>query len=225
MIGGKSDMNKKEMLPTEISIKDKKHMVRGNSIRTAVFARSKVIEVMTADQERYYLIYYKNALIYGEKLDQIEEGTFIDKSFHEGIIIESPHPLLSVLIPHVNITIPNKNYLFSQLQIHYSLQEMVYILTTLDSFFQKEQLIKIIDKVFFHFRRNGKFMKSFQIIQMLADFAPTLKSAQDRLSSLEFSSYNQFYLSSSLAEIQIKDPLLLNYIASKIDPIQMNEYY
>jgi tetratricopeptide (TPR) repeat protein len=200
-------MDKKLIMPTEMSIKDKKHNVKGNIIRAAVFARSKVIEVMTADQERYYLIYYKNALIYGEKLDQIEEGTFIDKAFHEGIIIESPHPLLSALIPHINITIPNKNNLFSQLQIHYSLQEMVYILTTLDSFFQKEQLIKIIDKVFFHFRRNGKFMKSFQIIQMLADFAPTLKSAQDRLSSLEFSSYNQFYHSSSLPVIQMKDPL------------------
>lgn len=200
-------MDKKLIMPTEMSIKDKKHNVKGNIIRAAVFARSKVIEVMTADQERYYLIYYKNALIYGEKLDQIEEGTFIDKAFHEGIIIESPHPLLSALIPHINITIPNKNNLFSQLQIHYSLQEMVYILTTLDSFFQKEQLIKIIDKVFFHFRRNGKFMKSFQIIQMLADFAPTLKSAQERLASLEFSSYNHFYHSSSLPVIQMKDPL------------------
>ncbi|MEH7483165.1 hypothetical protein V7157_19285 [Neobacillus drentensis] len=202
-------MDNKLIMPNEMSIKDKKHIVMGNIIRAAVFTRSKVIEVLTADQERYYLIYYKNSLIYGEKLDRIEEGTFIDKAFHEGIIVESPHPLLSALIPLANVTIPNKNNLFSQLQIHYSLQEMVYILTALDSFFQKEQLIEIIDKVFFHFRRSGKFMKSFQIIQMLCDFAPTLKSAQDRLSSLEFGSYNHFYHSSSLAEIQTKDPLFV----------------
>ncbi|PGY15984.1 M48 family metallopeptidase [Bacillus sp. AFS031507] len=208
-------MDNKLIMPTEMSIKDKKHNVKGNIIRAAVFTRSKVIEVMTADQERYYLIYYKNSLIYGEKLDRIEEGTFIDKAFHEGIIIESPHPLLSALIPLVNVTIPNKNNLFSQLQIHYSLQEMVYILTTLDSFFQKEQLIKIIDKVFYHFRRNGKFMKSFQIIQMLADFAPTLKSAQERLASLEFSSYNHFYHSSSLPVIQMKDPLYVELYCFK----------
>ncbi|MEY2191940.1 tetratricopeptide repeat protein [Neobacillus sp. BF23-41] len=208
-------MDNKLIMPTEMSIKDKKHNVKGNIIRAAVFTRSKVIEVMTADQERYYLIYYKNSLIFGEKLDRIEEGTFIDKAFHEGIIIESPHPLLSALIPLVNVTIPNKNNLFSQLQIHYSLQEMVYILTTLDSFFQKEQLIKIIDKVFFHFRRNGKFMKSFQIIQMLADFTPTLKSAQERLASLEFSSYNHFYHSSSLPVIQMKDPLYVELYCFK----------
>ena len=83
-------MDNKLIMPTEISIKDKKYIVKGNVNKAAVFARSKVIEVITADQERYYLIYYKNSLIYGTKLDRVEEGTFIDKAFHEGIII-NPH--------------------------------------------------------------------------------------------------------------------------------------
>ncbi|MFL6556050.1 MAG: hypothetical protein ACJ8MO_08030, partial [Bacillus sp. (in: firmicutes)] len=202
-------MYKELIIPTELTIKDKKHHLKGNVNRAAVFARSKVIEVLTAGQESYYLIFYKDSLIFGGKLDQIEEGTFIDKAFHEGIIIESPHPILSALIPQINVTIPNKSNLFSQLQLHYSLQEMVYILTTLDSFFEKEQLIKIIDKVFFHFRRNGKFMKSFQVIQMLSDFSPSLKSAKERLVSSEFSSHHHFYHSSSLPEILTKDPLFV----------------
>ncbi len=208
-------MDNKLIMPTEISIKDKKHIVKGNVKKVAVFARSKVIEVITADQEKYYLIYYKNSFIYGTQLDRVEEGTFIDKACHEGIIIESPHPILSALIPQVPVTIPNKNNLFSQLQIHYSLQEMVYILTTLDSFFEKEQLIKIIDKVFFHFRRNGKFMKSFQVIQMLSDFSPTLKSAKERLASHEFSSYHDFYHTSSLPVILTKDPLFVELYCFK----------
>ena len=49
---------------------------------------------------------------------------------------------------------------------------MAYIATTLDSFFEKEQLIKIIDNIYFHFRRNGNFMKSFQVVQILPDFSP-----------------------------------------------------
>jgi len=207
MLGGRGRMDNNQMMPTEISIKNKKHMVKGNVIRTAVFARSKVIEIGTEDQERYYLIFYKNSLIFGGKLNQVEKGTFINKANHEGIIIESPHPILRALIPEGTVTIPNKSNLFSQLQLHYSPQEMVYILTTLDSFFEKEQLIKAIDKIFFHFRRNGKFLKSFQILQMLADFAPTLKSAQERLAAQEFSSYQHFYNSSSLPEILYKDPL------------------
>jgi tetratricopeptide (TPR) repeat protein len=200
-------MDKNQIMPTEITIKDKKHIVKGNVIRTAVFARSKIIEVSTANHESYYLIFYKKSLIFGGKLNQAEEGTFISKAIDEGIIIESPHPILRALTHEVTFTIPNKNSLFSQLQLHYTPQEMVYILTTLDSFFEKEQLIKTIDKIFFHFKRNGKFMKSFQVIQMLADFAPTLKSAQERLTSLDFSSYNHFYDSSSLPSILTKDPL------------------
>ncbi len=197
-------------MPTEISIKDKKQNEKGNVTRAAIFARSKVIEILTANDESFYLVYYKNSLIYGAKLDQIEEGTFIYKAFHEGIVIESPHPLLAVLIPHKSVSIPIKNKLFSQLQLHFTLQEMAYIATTLDSFFEKDQLIKIIDKVFYHFRRSGKFMKSFQVIRILNDFSPTLKSAKERLDSHEFSSYHDFYHSADLPSILKKDPLFVD---------------
>ncbi|MEH7072952.1 tetratricopeptide repeat protein [Neobacillus drentensis] len=200
-------MDNTQMMPTEISIKDKKHTVKGNAIRTAVFARSKVIVVSTADLESYYLIFYKNSLIFGGKLDHVEEGTFINKAIHEGIVIETPHPILRALIPENIVTIPNKSTLLSQLQLQYSPQEIVYILTTLDSFIEREQLIKIIDKIYFHLRRNGKFLKSFQVLQLLVKFAPELKSAQERLASHEFASYHHFYDSSSLTAILTKDPL------------------
>lgn len=202
-------MDKQMSMPTEISIKDKKQNEKGTITRAAVYARSKVLEVSTANNERYYLIYYKNSLIYGAKLNQVEEGTFIHKAFHEGIVIPSPHPLVPALIPHKSITVPIKNKLFSQLQLHFTLQEVAYIATTLDSFFEKEQLIKIIDKVFYHFRRSGKFMKSFQIIQLLHEFSPSLKSAKERLDSHEFTTYPDFYHSADLPSILKKDPLFV----------------
>ncbi|WP_040206021.1 hypothetical protein [Neobacillus jeddahensis] len=201
-------MNKGINLPTEVSIKDKKQVEKGNVRRAAIFARSKVIEVQTETAECYYLLYYKNSLIYGAKLGKVVEGTFIHKALNEGIIIESPHPLLTALHPHGSITIPNKNKLFSQLQLHYSLQELAYITTTLDSFFEKDQLISIIDKVFFHFRRSGKFMKSYQILLLLNDFSPSLKSVQERMGSREFHSYRDFY-QSDLPSILTKDPLFV----------------
>ncbi|MDR4945156.1 tetratricopeptide repeat protein [Neobacillus cucumis] len=205
-------MYKEHIRPTEISIKDKKYKVKGNVIRAAVFARTNVIEVLTADNERFYFIYFKNSLIYGDKLDKVEEGSFINKAFHEGIVIESPHPILNALIPNQSVSIQNKNKLFTQLQIHYSLKEIAYIATTLDSFFDKDELVKIIDKVFFHYRRSGKFMKSFQIIQILHDFVPSLKSANERLNSQEFNSYHDFYKSSSLPSILKKDPLFVELL-------------
>jgi tetratricopeptide (TPR) repeat protein len=217
-------MDKELIMLTEILIKDKKQIVRGKVNRVAVFASSKVIEVITANNERFYLIYYKNSLIYGGKLDKVDEETFINKAFSEGILIEASNPILTALIPHQSVAIPNKNKLFAQLQIHFSLPEMAYIATTLDSFFEKEQLIEIIDKVYFHFRRAGNFIMAFQVIQILCGFSPTLKSAKDRLESQEFNSYHDFYLSSSLAAILIKDPLFveLHCFKNRANPDERN---
>lgn len=209
MVGGKVKMDKELIMPTEISIKDKKQIVKGKVIRAAIFARSKIIEVIAPDNESFYFIYYKNSLIYGDKLDRPKAGTFINKAFQEGIVIEAPHPILTALTPSASISIPNKNKLFSHLQLHFPLEEIAHIVTTLDSFFEKDQLIKIIDKIFFHFRRNGNFMKSFQVIQILCGFSPPLQSAKDRLNSHEFNSYRDFYHSSSLSSIQKKDPLFV----------------
>ena len=200
-------MYKELMTPTELSIKDKKKIIKGNVLRAAIYARSKVVEALTEENERYYLVYYKNSLIYGEKLDQVKEDTFIHKAFHEGIMIESPHPILTAFISHSSISIPIKNKLFSQLQHQYTLQETAYIMTTLDAFIEKNKLIEMIDKIYYHYRRSGNFKKSFQIMQILSAFAPELKSAKERLNSREYSTYLDFYHSTSLPSILEKDPL------------------
>jgi hypothetical protein len=199
-------MDKTLIIPTEMTIKEKNHTIKGHVLRAGLWARMKVIEVETADQENFYLIYYKNSLIYGDKLNQVTEGSFIHQAFEKGIAIEAPHPLIKGMIPHLTVTIPNKHKLFTQLQTHFSLQEIAYIATTLDSFFAKDELVKIIDKIFYHYRRSGSFIKSFQIIRILHDFEPTLQSANERLNASEFNKYHDFYHSSSLSAIHQKDP-------------------
>ncbi|MDP4170512.1 MAG: hypothetical protein Q8906_07865, partial [Bacillota bacterium] len=72
-----------------------------------------------------------------------------------------------------------------------------------------DQLVKIIDRVYFEYRRSGNFIKSFQVIRILCDFAPELKSAKERLNSQEFHSYHELYKSSSLVSILKKDPLFV----------------
>ncbi|SDM63171.1 hypothetical protein [Bacillus sp. OK048] len=196
-------------MPTELSIKDKNRTIKGKVVRAAIFAKSKVVDVVTEDHDSYYFIYYKNSLVYGNKLEKVENGTFINKAFNEGLVINAPHPLVTALIPNLSLSIPNKNKLFSQLETHHSLEEIAYIATTLDSFFEKDQLIKIIDNFYFHFRRNGSFMKSFQVIQILHDFSPVLKSAQERLNLHDFHKYRDFYQTSHLPSILDKDPLFV----------------
>lgn len=200
-------MNNELIMPIEISIKEKKKQAKGKVLRAVVYSRFTILEAETESNENYHLIYYKNSVIYGEKLDQVEKGTFIDQASKMGIILHADHPFLSAIIPSDAATIPNKNTLFSHLQNQYSLPEVAYIATTLDSFFSKEQLTKMIFKIFYHYRRNGNFFKAFQIIQMITDFDPDSSSAREIKNSLEFYSNKAFYTSSPLATIQQKDPL------------------
>lgn len=202
-------MNNELIKPIEISIKEKKKLTKGKVTRAAIFSRFTVLKVQTPLNENYHLIYYKNSLVYGEKLEKVVEGSFLDKIDQIGIVLHEDHPFLSAMIPCDTASIPSKNKLFSHLQNQFSLQEVAYITTTLDSFFPKEQLTNVIFKIFYHFRRNGNFMNAFQIIQVLSEFAPDLHSAIEIKNSLEFYSNRDFYKSSSLSAIYEKDPLFV----------------
>jgi tetratricopeptide (TPR) repeat protein len=202
-------MSNGSVFPIEILLKEKKNRIKGQVMRAVLFSRFKIIELRTSLNDSYYLIYYKNSLIYGELLENVQVGSFIDKACHEGIVIQSEHPFLQVLIPDESIVIPNKNKIFSHLQNQYSLQEVAQIATALDSFFTKDQLSRIIDKIFFHYRRNGNFYKAFQIIHIIKDFSPELSLAGDSMNSQDFHSYDSFYKSSPLPLIYKKDPLFV----------------
>lgn len=208
-------MSNERITPTEITIKDKKKTFKGKVVKAAVFTGSKIIHVRTTDHENFYLLYFKNSLLFGDKLEQISESSFVHKAFQDGMVIEESHPILPALIPNDSITIPNRGKLFAQLQSHYSPQEAAYIATTLDSFFEKNLLVKFIEDIYFGYRRNGKFMKAFQVSQILTEFMPQLKSAKERLSSLEFKSYFDFYHSASLPSIFNKDPLYVELYCYK----------
>lgn len=204
-------MNSELTMPTKISFKSNRVMVNGEVVRTAIFARFMVAEVQTELTEKYYLIFYKNALIYGDQIEKVQKGSFIDKVLNEGIVIDQKHPLLPVLIPATALTIPAKNKLFNHLQRHYSLLEIPCIAAALDSFFPPEQLTKFIENIFFDYRRNGSFSKAYQSIRLLSDLSPSLEKLSDLLHSREYSSYSSFYTTSSLPVIQKKDPLFAEF--------------
>jgi hypothetical protein len=197
-------INKEHIMPTEITIKDNKRTAKGNVVRGAIYGGSKVLHVKTTEDDSFYLVYFRNSLIFGDKLEKAEEGSFIEKAFQDGLVVEESHPILSALIPKSQVSIPNPNKVFPQIQSHFSPQESAYIATTLDSFFEKSQLAKVIDQFYFDFRRNGKFMKAFQILKISTYFMPQFN---ERLTSREFHSYDDFYQPSNLPSILKKDPL------------------
>ena len=204
-------MNSELTMPTKISFKSNRAMVNGEVVRAAIFARFMVAEVQTEFTEKYYLIFYKNALIYGEQLEKVQKGSFLDKVLNEGIVLDQKHPLLPVLIPATALAIPAKNKLFNHLQRNYPLLEIPCIAASLDSFFSPEQLSKLIENIFFHYRRNGSFSKAYQSVRLLSDLSPSLEKISDLLHSREYSSYSSFYTTSSLSAIQKKDPLFAEF--------------
>ena len=203
-------MNNQLIKPFELTIKDKKNQKKGQVLRAVVFSHCTMIEVQTNPEERYYLIYYKHSLVYGEKLKKIDKLSFLNKICKTGMVLPAAHPFLSAVIPGNTAVIPNKNTLFSHLQKHFTLQEVAYIATTLDSYFPKEKLIDIIYKIFFHYRRNGNFMNAYQIIRILREFAPELDSAREIKNSSDFYAYKDFY-KSSLQEIQQRDSMFVEW--------------
>lgn len=200
-------MNCDLIMPTKISFKHQKAIINGEVMRIALFARFKIAEIRTEQKEKYYLIFYKNALIFGDKLEKVKEGTFIEKAMNEGIVLEENHPFLRVLIPGTTFAIPAKNKLFTLLQRNYSLLEIPCITAVLDSFFSKELLAKTIEKIFFHYRRNGNYLKAFQAVHILSAFSPSLSTVDDILHSREFNAYSSFYTTSPISAIYQKDPL------------------
>ncbi|MFT9600934.1 hypothetical protein [Mesobacillus sp.] len=204
-------MNSELTMPTKISFKSNRVMVNGEVVRAAIFARFMVAEVQTELTEKYYLIFYKNALIYGDQLEKGQKGSFLDKVLNEGIVLDQKHPLLPVLIPATALAIPAKNKLFNHLQRNYPLLEIPCIAASLDSFFSPEQLSKLIENIFFHYRRNGSFSKAYQSVRLLSDLSPSLDKISDLLHSREYSSYSSFYTTSSLSAIQKKDPLFAEF--------------
>lgn len=198
-------MDEQGLRPPEISIRQKKKVLKAEMVRVTAFGRFKVMELITADHVPFYMVFYKDSLICGDQIKEIQEDSFIHKAFQKGIAYEWPHPVSELMAPQQPLTIPNKKKLFSQLQDHYSLQEIAYIAGTLDSFFEKDSLIEVIHDIYGHLKRNGQHFKAFQVIQKLQEFAPDSRVVKHQFHSPEFHSFQQMY--ADLPSLSKKDPL------------------
>lgn len=193
---------------TNVIIKDKKKTYEGAVKRISLFSKVKVVEVETNQAETFYFIYFNDKLVYGNKLAEIQEDSFIDRIHNQGITFSHSHPLYSRLLPGHSIYIPNKSKLFHHLNTQYSLPEVAYIATTLDSFIDKEHLIKVIDKIYFHYRRNGNFFKAYRVNLILSAFAPSLTTAE-RMQLQEYIPYDSIYRNNDLSSLYTKDPFYI----------------
>ncbi len=174
------------------SFQPSEEIFQGRVLRITIYLQCKVLEMIDSNDSVFYLIYFKNILLGGGNIEQGKEDTFLTEAFQQGIMIPPSHPLFSVLLPkNRKVSIPNVNHLFTQLQSDLSLQEIAYAATYMDPFVEKRQLIGVIREIFDHFRRNGQFLKAFQIAKILLQFSPQTKTTKQLIRSREFEKYRK----------------------------------
>ncbi|WP_027415980.1 hypothetical protein [Aneurinibacillus terranovensis] len=181
---------------------------QGRVHRIAIYLQSKALEIIDSNHSVFYLVYFKNILLGGGKLDEIKQETFLYKVFEQGITLLPSHPLFSVLLPkNRNAHIPHMNDVFTRLQNHLSLSEIALAATFMDNFIEHQQLVGIIRQIFDHFKRNGQFSKAYQTAKILLLFSPDIKAIQEIIRTSAFEKYRK--LEDTSPETLLEHPPLL----------------
>ncbi|MBP1930951.1 tetratricopeptide repeat protein [Ammoniphilus resinae] len=192
-----------------VTIRLSKEMVEGTVTRMAVYLRCKVLEVEVSDELTCYLVFYMDQVISYKELNDFPKGSFLDRAFQQGIVIHSPHPLISAFLQTKEIiTIPKLKGLFNKLQQHITLQEVAYVATTMDHILEKDQIAEIMREIFYHFRRNGQLFHAYQILWILRSFIPRVKWVQEAFNHMQFQKYKTMYEQDSESLIK-QDPLFV----------------
>ncbi|MBD1382511.1 tetratricopeptide repeat protein [Metabacillus arenae] len=174
--------------------------------RMAIFHRMKIIEAISNKDEAYYLFFYKDQFITG-KNTKVKRNSLLHKAFNQGIVFNSPHPLIDVLLPvEQTYQLLTINQIYKVLLKKYSPQETALILSFFDAFVPKEKIIEVMKKFYYHFRRKGQYRFAYQILIILHNYDPNEKWAVELVNHIDFLKYKLIYDERG-RELQAKDPL------------------
>ncbi|KUP09584.1 hypothetical protein Q73_02940 [Bacillus coahuilensis m2-6] len=154
-----------------------------------------------------YCLYFRNDLIL-TKLGRIQEGSMLESLFHNGYTVNYPHPLFQSVpsLPLTNMSQPISTVV-RKLQNTYSPQELVYLLSFLDSFAPREKLMKLMRSYYYDYRRNGKFKKAFQILMGIQWYDSNDKWSHELANGMDYLKYTLQYEKAGVHLIEL-DPFL-----------------
>ncbi|GGM30030.1 hypothetical protein GCM10011351_15220 [Paraliobacillus quinghaiensis] len=176
-----------------IELQVNKKNIHTTVTKLSLYKQSKIIETVDQNNNYFYLVFYKDQYINGVKADHIKLDSHIHQAFTKGISVANDHPVIEPLISNQPFTLTRFNQLYKKLQQHYSPIETALIFTFFDSFTTKGSTIKLLKKTYYDFRRNGKMLKSYKTLHMLADHDANDKFAKDILGSMEFQRFEERY--------------------------------
>ena len=175
------------MQKVQFSIIDHKQQIPLKANQMAVYLQSKIVEAIDENNEIYYLLFYKANFLTCFKANSLRRRTFIENAFKKGIVFEAPHPLIDSLISqNHSMKVRTFNQLLKKTQNNYTPQETALIATYFDAFIQKEQIIKLIQTIFYNYRRNGKMLSAYKILRIAKEFAPKNNWVQPLANHIDF---------------------------------------
>jgi len=203
-----------------ILLMDQEKCIQLQAERVTFYLQGEMIEAFNeARNEVYYLFFYKSHYLTACKAKKLRRNSYIERAFQEGLVFDSPHPIINKLLstdsPYKLTTF--KSFL-KKLEKLYSKHERALILTFFESFYPKKDLFHKISSIFYEYRRNGQMFLAYRIVRILHDFAPNHSLVKELMSSLVFNKYAELYnqISEQLLE---KDPIF----AEKLLYAQRNE--
>lgn len=190
-----------------IELQANKKAVNVTVTQLYLYKQSKIIEAHDKDNHYYYLVFYKDTYINGMKVDHIKLNSHIHRALTSGIRIEADHPIIQHLTKNQKFPLMRFNQLYKKIQQDYSPIETALIFTFLDSFTAEGSATQLLKKTFYDFRRNGKMLKAFQVLKLLAAHDQKNQFAKDMLENIQFQSYAIRY--QDYEQLEKIDPLYL----------------
>jgi tetratricopeptide (TPR) repeat protein len=173
-----------------------------------LFQGYQVMEAFTMQEDEcYYLFFYKNKFLTGKRTTKIKRKSTLNQVITKGIFIPSPHPIIqSLLANNSTQTFPTLNTTWKNLNKVYNKVESAHILTVFDCYLKKDKVISLLKKICLQFRRDGKFLQAFRILQLMVDKYPTNKWAQSLITHIDYQKYSLYY-QSEIETLLHYDPL------------------
>ncbi|WP_164670087.1 tetratricopeptide repeat protein [Virgibacillus doumboii] len=186
--------------------------IRLQAERVAFYRQGKFIEVISENNELYYLFFYKNQFLTAAKAKRIRRRSYIAHAFKQGQVFDAPHPFINTLLSENHpCKIVSFKPLLKMLEKHYTPQEKAFILTFFESFIPKKTLFHEIKSIFYVYRRNGQGFLGYRIIRILMGFAPNHSLVKELSGDSMFQNYANLYKEKS-EDLFEKDPIFAEKI-------------
>jgi tetratricopeptide (TPR) repeat protein len=207
---------------TTAQIADQGQVIEVEIMQMSVYLQCRIIEAVNAQNEYFYLFFYKNKYLTTVKAKRCKRHSHIEHALKNGIIFFPQHPLIDKCL---TTSSPFKIKSFAQVTTsitkEFTPHEAAFIFTFFESFFSKKLLFNQIQDIFYAFRRDGQLFSCYKILLILLDFAPNNNWVKQLTTDYSYRKYADRY-DQSIEDLSVEDSI---FVEKKLFPLIESEPY